>query len=475
MTNNRSGPQPDFLPPENDDSAASSASADAVSGALQEYNTKPPTDAALAAGAGVAQPTDLFHAPPPEIPTQTGPFGIRYDFNDGARVLLPQGEWRVHITDEESGLILFACDANEGWVVSARKYYVRFGIKVWIRGQREPVLDHVMDLKSRLVLLKFPIGTLGDLIGWFPYAERFFRKHGCTVECIMGQELIDIFEDQYPDLILSTPQDVKMKAPYASYRIGLFFGGNRDCQPIDFRMVGLHRTAGYILGVDPGEVPPRLNLTAPRRIAEPYVVIATQSSCQAKYWNNGRGWPQVIEHLKGLGYRVLCIDRMQTVGVGFTWNHIPHGVEDFTGDLPLQERIDVLKDADFFIGLSSGLSWLAWACRIPVVMISGFTLPVCEFNTPYRVYSTHGCMGCWDDITLMFDHRDFLWCPRHKGTERQYECTRLITGKQVIGAIERLRNDHSLSLPAERGTLSSVSRQWKVLQETLSSGSGARC
>ena len=80
-----------------------------------------------------------------------------------------------------------------------------------------------------------------------------------------------------------------MKEPYASYRIGLFFGGNQDFQPYDFRQVGLHRTAGYILGVDPEEVPPRFVPNPPREIAEPYVCIAVKSTNLAKMWNNGHG------------------------------------------------------------------------------------------------------------------------------------------------------------------------------------------
>ncbi len=40
------------------------------------------------------QPDPLF-VPPPATPTQEGPRGIRYDFNDGARVLLPHGAWHV--------------------------------------------------------------------------------------------------------------------------------------------------------------------------------------------------------------------------------------------------------------------------------------------------------------------------------------------------------------------------------------------
>ncbi|MEG0825643.1 MAG: hypothetical protein RSG86_07835, partial [Oscillospiraceae bacterium] len=99
---------------------------------------------------------------------------------------------------------------------------------------------------------------------------------------------------------------------------------------------------------------------------------------------------------------------------------------------------NLLRHASFFIGLPSGLSWLAWAARIPVVLISGFSLPNSEFYTPWRVFNPHGCYGCWDDTSLNFDHHDFLWCPRHKNTDRQFECTRLITGAQVNGVINKL-------------------------------------
>ena len=416
-----------------------------LSAAAQEYDAA--TQAKDAPAAGAAAQVDPFVVTPPAIPTQKGPKGIRYDFNDGARVLLPKGQWHVQIEDTESGNILFACDTDEGWVVSTKKYHVPFAIRVWERGRPEPILDHTMDLRGKDVLIKFPVGTLGDLIGWFPYAEKFRQKYDCVLECALGQVLIDIFAKQYPEIRLSIPQEVRTKEPYASYRVGLFFGGNRDNQPIDFRMVGLHRTAGHILGVDPAEEPPLLDLDMPRPMQERYVCIATKSTCQAKFWNNGHGWNIVVRYLKSLGYRVLCIDREATVGQGFIWNHIPHEAEDFTGNLPLAERIALLHHADFFIGLSSGLSWLAWACEIPVILISGFSLPICEFETPYRVYSTHGCTGCWDDMSIVFDHHDFLWCPHHKGTDRQYECTRLITGKQVVGHIDRLMADYELTPP----------------------------
>jgi autotransporter strand-loop-strand O-heptosyltransferase len=97
-----------------------------------------------------------------------------------------------------------------------------------------------------------------------------------------------------------------------------------------------------------------------------------------------------------------------------------------------------LKHADFFIGLSSGLSWLAWAIGTPVVMISGFTHPRNEFTTPYRVINYHTCNSCWNDPLADFDRTDFLSCPRHKNTPRQFECTRLIAAEQVKAVIKAI-------------------------------------
>jgi hypothetical protein len=41
-------------------------------------------------------------------------------------------------------------------------------------------------------------------------------------------------------------------------------------------------------------------------------------------------------------------------------------------------------------------------------------------------------------VRVQFDHQDFMWCPRHAGTSRQFECTRLITAEQVKNTISRI-------------------------------------
>ena len=146
----------------------------------------------------------------------------------------------------------------------------------------------------------------------------------------------------------------------------------------------------------------------------------------------------MIADLKARGYRVVCIDQKAEHGSGLIWTHIPNGVEDETGDRPLAERVRWLRHAAFFVGVSSGLSWLAWATGTPVVMISGFTHPTNEFHSPYRIINWHACNSCWNDVRLRFDHKDYMWCPRHAGTDRQFECSRLITSAQVIQTIERI-------------------------------------
>ena len=353
-------------------------------------------------------------------------------------MLVPEGDWRVELRDLDTGNIIFQSSKGGVFIHSAKRYFVRFRIEAWRDGAS--IFKHDYDATAREVLIQFPVGTLGDLMGWFPYAVRFQEVHGCRLTCAMSELLIPLFRNAYPHITFVTHEQVEPERFYATYSIGLFFDdADNIWQPCDFRLVGLHRTAGHILGVDPEEFPPELVIEDDSRpIAEPYVCIAAQSSTQCKYWNNPTGWREIVQFLKDNGYRVVCIDKQPAHGHGIVWNHIPHGVEDETGDRPLAERARWLRHADFFIGLGSGLSWLAWAAGTPVVLISGFSHPTTEFTTPYRVINYHACNSCWNDIRHRFDHHDFLWCPRHAGTPRQFECTRLITADQVKSVISRI-------------------------------------
>ncbi len=146
----------------------------------------------------------------------------------------------------------------------------------------------------------------------------------------------------------------------------------------------------------------------------------------------------LVADMKARGYRVVCIDQKAEYRSGLVWTHIPHGVKDKTGARPLAERVRWIRHAAFFVGVSSGLSWLAWAAGTPAVVISGFTHPNNEFHSDFRIINWHARNSCWNDIRLRFDHKDYMWCPRHAGTDRQFECSRLITSAQVIQTIDRI-------------------------------------
>jgi autotransporter strand-loop-strand O-heptosyltransferase len=120
---------------------------------------------------------------------------------------------------------------------------------------------------------------------------------------------------------------------------------------------------------------------------------------------------------------------------------VPKNCINKTGDLPLEDRINDLMHCDFFIGLSSGLSWLAWACGKPVVMISGFTDIWNEFYTPYRVHNKNVCNSCWNDSNHKFDPANWLWCPRNK----DFECSKQITFEMVKEKINQCIKDLNIS------------------------------
>lgn len=408
-----------FLPTPEADRAESRAEAeDTKSAPATKATTEPPP-----------------YPPAAPRPTQDGSRGIKFDFNRGARVTVPAGDFRVRLRDLDTGNTLFDTRTSGALIASGKQFYVRFGIEVW--DGAEQVLEHGYDARDREVLITLPVGTIGDTIAWFPYVARFQERHGCRLTCAMAERLMPLFQDACPAINFITHEQVEAERFYATYNVGLFFDDTEFVmQPTDFRHVGLHRTAGYILGVDPTEAAPAIVVPdRSRPIAEPYVCIAVQASTHAKKWNNPRGWSGVVAFLRRRGFRVICIDRDTVHGEGLAWTHIPHGVEDETGDRPLAERARWLLHASAFIGVSSGLAWLAWAVKCPVVLISGFTHPNNEFETPGRIINWHTCNSCWNDVRHRFDHKDYLWCPRHAGTRRQFECSRLITAEQVIGTL----------------------------------------
>jgi autotransporter strand-loop-strand O-heptosyltransferase len=148
---------------------------------------------------------------------------LRFDFNDGCRVVLPEAEhpWRARMSDLDTGNVLFDTELKAGRINSTKRYFIRFRLEIWHNG--ESVLVHDYSAKDREVLIQFPVGTLGDPMGWFPYAVKFQERHGCKLTCALGDKLISLLRDSYPKITFLTHDEVKPERYYATYSMGLFF------------------------------------------------------------------------------------------------------------------------------------------------------------------------------------------------------------------------------------------------------------
>ncbi|MBR2216273.1 MAG: autotransporter strand-loop-strand O-heptosyltransferase [Selenomonadaceae bacterium] len=363
--------------------------------------------------------------------------GLRIDFNGGLRLQIPTGNWRVIIGDYDSGEIYFDDNVAERVLISWEKYYVRWQVEVYLDDER--VLAHVVDLKGQKVHLICNTARLGDTLTFLPYVKAmrdFYRAEVTYWTFPQYRELAAHLLPQSP-LADAPPED-----SYATYYLSAVVE-LPGLSPFDIRTVPMTQWGQIMLGLPkPAELIWQRHPKKPRTKSakksgqNPYVCIAVQASSVLKGWLYPGGWEAVTDYLRQKGYRVLCIDKDREQSAAGVTIRCPEKAEDCTGDISLVERLRLLSQAEFFVGLSSGLAWLANIAGCPVVMIAGFTRPWFEFPTPYRVYNRLVCNGCLNDLR---SERHNTVCPRFAPDSEHYlECCAKISPGMVIEAIERL-------------------------------------
>lgn len=316
------------------------------------------------------------------------------------------------------------------WIKLNREYYADWRTKVWENG--ELIYDKKINLDGEKVYISFGSKSLGDTLAWVPYVDEFRKKHNCKL--VVSTFMNELFVDQYPEITFVSPGE-PVHNIIAQYRLGWFYNEdgtvNHNMVPNDYKKQPLQKTATDILGLDYVEIRPKLKL--PNTIKKKKVGIGFHSTAQAKYWNNPDGWQKVVDYLTSLGYECMVYSKE---GDGYMGNNYPNGVTVYRGG-NLQEVINDLSECEFFIGLGSGLSWLAWACELPVVLISGFSEKWAETTLDtYRVINENVCHGCFNSERL--DAGDWNWCPLHKNTDRMFECTKKISPDMVIKGIDKI-------------------------------------
>lgn len=328
-------------------------------------------------------------------------------------------EFTVELYDGESDLFHRDVVKINHWVRLNKEYFVKWTTKVYKDG--ELVYTNVLDYTDKRVYIAFDSSSLGDTIAWMPYVEEFRKKHNCKV--IVSTFKNFLFESQYPELEFVEP-GTSVPNVYGMYKLGWFYDYNKE--PTLPNTIPLQMAATNILGLEYTEIRPEIIGKEESVVLMPYVTIATNSTAGCKFWTR-EGWQEVINYLHNQGYLVINTSKESN----------PFDNCQPLVDTSMNYTIDAIANSKFFIGLSSGLSWLAFALDVPVIMISGFTNKDHEFKC-IRPYDNSVCHGCWNNKDFKFDKGDWEWCPINKGTDKQFECQKSITPHMVINEIKKL-------------------------------------
>jgi len=305
------------------------------------------------------------------------------------------------------------------WVKLNREWFTNWTTKIWQRGKL--IYENTLDYTNKRVFIALESKSLGDTIAWVPYALEFKKKHNCHV--ILSTFWNHMFD--YPEIEFVEPGK-QVENIQGLYRIGWFYDQNKA--PQTPHEIPMQKSATDILGLEYKEIKPRLKVAKVEKTNQ--VCIAIHSTIQNKYWNNPTGWQEVVDWLISKGYVVKLLSKE---GEEYMGNVAPKGVVHHPSG-SIESVINELQKSVMFIGIGSGLTWLSWALDVPTVLISGFSEPFAEMEECIRVSAPEGkCSGCFNRYRL--NAGDWNWCPDHKDTDRQFECTKSITAQMVIKKI----------------------------------------
>ena len=364
-------------------------------------------------------------------------FDFKFSFDYGPKVDMVGNNHQIQKTikfkDSTTGDYVYTGNMSPGLYTTVfRKWYTPWILEAYDGDNLVWEFEFEKSLYNQKIMVSLDSSSLGDTLAWLPVVELLREKFSADVYVTtFWNNLVSHF---FPQLRFYHPgfRDPNIKAVFG---VGWYEEEDRNVHRRDPRSVSLQQVAGDILGIPvegdvlPPQIPTWLPSTS-RPLEQKYVCIGTESTANAKHWHYPGGWQRLVDYLKSIGYEVMVIHSQANT---------LDGVIDKTGNIDMTDRMIDLYHADFFIGIGSGLSWLAWALRVPVVMISGFSSPNCEFsNLNYRVINSDVCHGCFNDTKHKFDRGDWNWCPRLKNTERMFECTTKIKPEQVITKIDSL-------------------------------------
>ena len=365
---------------------------------------------------------------------------IVFDFNNKSKVEILgeiKKEYSLKFINKQNNKLVYESDiSNNMWTQANFAYFIDWNIQIRDKQTNSLVSDFNLDLKNKTVKIVNESPSLGDGVSWVACIDLFQKKHNCIVDYYTPNK--DLFEIEYPNINFYNYNHVKDENYYASYKIGCFDPNDNSISPADYRTQNLQQIATNILGLDYEEVKTKIHIKdKDRKLQEKYVCISTASTSGCKHWQHIDGWQKVVDHLNNNGYKVVVIQKEALNYMDL--QELKNVIHPQTQSI--HEAISWIYNCEFFVGLSSGNSWLAWALDKKVLLISGFTKSFNEFFTPYRVINESVCNGCWNDIKYKFNAGDWNWCPKYKNTKKQFECTTEISFEMVKEKLINIIND----------------------------------
>jgi autotransporter strand-loop-strand O-heptosyltransferase len=284
------------------------------------------------------------------------------------------GSILVELSDNDKKIlnpIVINLEPNQ-YYIGPYQYYVDWNIKISDYKNKTLIEEHNLNLKDQVVFIKMDARALGDNLAWMPYVEEFRKKHDCKIICSTFWN--NLFIDVYPEIMFVKP-NTRIDNVYAQYYIGTHDNTPPCYSPTTYLTEPLQKIAADILGLEFKYSKCEVNhIKKPKNPKK--ICLSQYASLDMKTWHGD--WQKIVDVLIEKGYEVHVISLEP--------NKLKN-VIDKTGDFPIEHRVAELTDASYFIGVSSGLSWLAHSLDCHVFLISDFTPSNHEFNSNVtRIY-----------------------------------------------------------------------------------------
>jgi autotransporter strand-loop-strand O-heptosyltransferase len=274
-------------------------------------------------------------------------------------------------------------------------------------------------LEGLEVLLHIDSFSLGETLCFSSFIKPFVEKYRPK------KTIVSTF---WPELFESEDFEFVSAASGDAMEVDKFLGVGILKNDVDHIVNGMMWASRNMLGISqdvPASRPPLKPVVVEKKKK---VCIATESPKQAAKWSRPEGWNKVARHLLDLGFEVHNISLERGDEIEGVFSH--HGNED------IMAAAKHINESALLVGLSGGLSWLAWGYGVPVVMISGFTKAHNEFDC-YRVMNDRCCTGCHNVLANINSS-----CPIFANTSRANECHTTITPEMVIAQTENALKNH---------------------------------